>query len=176
MFWNRNKKNKNTDNSAEEQRPLVAARTLIDMGDAAGVWMKTQGDDTNKPAVLVATSERNALVESATTFMYDLKNAANEGEDVSALAWSPRNISLVAERGNGDMRVVHTASVEDGTIYNYTVTTGEDGSVMVALTVINLTATFPVEERPEHVGETEWMRMCARRLIRTAAGENPTTV
>lgn len=32
MFWNRNKKNKNTDNSAEEQRPLAAARTLIDMG------------------------------------------------------------------------------------------------------------------------------------------------
>lgn len=31
MFWNRNKKNKNTNNSAEEQRPLAAARTLIDM-------------------------------------------------------------------------------------------------------------------------------------------------
>lgn len=176
MFWNRNKKNKNADNSAEEQRPLVAARTLIDMGDAAGVWMKTQGDDTNKPVVLVATNERNALVETATTFMYDLKNSANEGEDVSALAWSPRNISLVAENKSGDMRVVHTAIVEDGTIHNYTVTAGEDGAVMVELTVINLTATFPVEDRPEHVGETEWMRMCACRLIRTAAGENPTTV
>lgn len=86
MFWNRNKKNKNADNGAEEQRPLVAARTLIDMGDAAGVWMKTQGDDMSKPAVLVATDKRNALVETATTFMYDLKNSANEGEDVSALA------------------------------------------------------------------------------------------
>lgn len=176
MFWNRNKKNKNNNNSAEEQRPLVAARTLIDMGDAAGVWMKTRGDDTNKPVVLVATSERNALVESATTFMYDLKNSANEGEDVSALAWSPRSISFVAENRDGDMRVVHTASVEDGTIHNYTVTAGDGGSVMVALTVINLTATFPVEKRPEHVGITEWMRMCACRLIRTAAGENPTTV
>lgn len=176
MFWNRNKKNRNTDNSAEEQRPLVAARTLIDMGDAAGVWMKTQGDDTNKPVVLVATSERNALVETATTFMYDLKNAAEEGEDVSALAWSPRPISLIAAGADGTMRVVHTASVEDGTIHNYTVTTGEDGHLAVALTVINLTATFPVEDRPEHVGVTEWMRMCACRLIRTAAGENPTTV
>lgn len=176
MFWNRNKKNKNADNSAEEQRPRVAARTLIDMGDAAGVWIKTQGNDMSKPAVLVATSERNALVETATTFMYDLKNSANEGEDVSALAWSPRNISLIAENKSGDMRVVHTASVEDGTIHNYTVTTGEDGHLAVALTVINLTATFPVEDRPEHVGETEWMRMCACRLIRTAAGENPTTV
>lgn len=176
MFWNRNKKNKNTDNSAEEQRPLVAARNLINMGDAAGVWIKTQGDDTNKPVVLVATSERNALVETATTFMYDLKNAANEGEDVSALAWSPRSISLIAENRNGDMRVVHTASVEDGTIHNYTVTAAEDGAVMVALTVINLTATFPVEDRPEHVGVTEWMRMCARQLVRTAAGENPTAV
>lgn len=176
MFWNRNKKNKNTDNSAEEQRPLVAARTLISMGDAAGVWMKTQGDDTNKPVVLVATNERNALVETATTFMYDLKNSGNEGEDVSALAWSPRSISLVAENRDGDMRVVHTASVEDGTIHNYTVTAGEDGAVMVALTVINLTATFPVEDRPEHVGVTEWMRMCARQLVRTAAGENPTAI
>lgn len=176
MFWNRNKKNKNTDDSAEEQRPLVAARALIDMGDAAGVWMKTQGDDTDKPVVLVATSERNALVESATTFMYDLKNAANDGEDVSGLAWSPRSISLVAENCDGDMRVVHTASVEYGTIHNYTVTAGEDGAVMVALTVINLTATFPVEDRPEHVGVTEWMRMCARQLVRTAAGENPTAV
>lgn len=176
MFWNRNKKNKNADNSAEEQRPLVASRTLIDMGDAAGVWMKTQGNDTNKPAVLVATNERNALVETATTFMYDLKNSANEGEDVSALAWSPRNISLVAENKSGDMRVVHTASVEGGTIHNYTVTAGEDGTVMVALTVINLTATFPVEDRPEHVGETEWMRMCARQVVRTAAGENPTAI
>lgn len=176
MFWNRNKKNKNADNSAEEQRPLAASRTLIDMGDAAGVWMKTQGDDTNKPVVLVATSERNALVETATTFMYDLKNAANEGEDVSALAWSPRPISLIAAGADGTMRVVHTASVEDGTIHNYTVTTGEDGHLAVALTVINLTATFPVEDRPEHVGVTEWMRMCACRLIRTAAGENPTTV
>lgn len=176
MFWNRNKKNKNADSSAEEQRPLVASRTLIDMGDAAGVWMKTQGDDTNKPVVLVATSERNALVETATTFMYDLKNAANEGEDVSALAWSPRSISLVAENKSGDMRVVHTASVKDGTIHNYTVTAGENGHVMVALTVINLTATFPVEDRPEHVGETEWMRMCARQLVRTAAGENPTAI
>lgn len=74
------------------------------------------------------------------------------------------------------MRVIHTASVEDGTIHNYTVTTGEDGHLAVALTVINLTATFPVEDRPEHVGVTEWMRMCACRLIRTAAGENPTTV
>ena len=176
MFWNRNKKNKNTDDSAEEQRPLVAARALIDMGDAAGVWIKTQGDDTNKPVVLVATSERNALVETATTFMYDLKNAANEVEDVSALAWSPRSISLIAENKSGDMRVVHTASVEDGTIHNYTVTAGEDGAVMVALTVINLTATFPVEDRPEHVGVTEWMRMCARQLVRTAAGENHTAV
>jgi hypothetical protein len=176
MFWNHNKKNKNTDDSAEEQRPLVTARTLINMGDAAGVWIKTQGDDTNKPVVLVATSERNALVETATTFMYDLKNSANEGEDVSALAWSPRSISLIAENRNGDMRVVHTASVEDGTIHNYTVTAGEDGAVMVALTVINLTATFPVEDRPEHVGVTEWMRMCARQLVRTAAGENPTAV
>ena len=176
MFWNRNKKNKNTDNSAEEKRPLVAARTLIDMCDAAGVWMKTQGDDTSKPVVLVATNERNALVETATTFMYDLKNSANEGEDVSALAWSPRSISLIAENKSGDMRVVHTGIVEDGTIHNYTVTAGEDGHLAVALTVINLTATFPVEERPEHVGVTEWMRMCARRLIRTAAGENPTTV
>lgn len=176
MFWNHNKKNKNTDNSAEEQRPLVTARTLINMGDAAGVWIKTQGDDTNKPVVLVATSERNALVETATTFMYDLKNSANEGEDVSALAWSPRSISLIAENRNGDMRVVHTASVEDGTIHNYTVTAAEDGAVMVALTVINLTATFPVEDRPEHVGVTEWMRMCARQLVRTAAGENPTAV
>ena len=176
MFWNRNKKNKNADNSAEEQRPLAASRTLIDMGDAAGVWMKTQGDDTNKPVVLVATSERNALVETATTFMYDLKNAANEGEDVSALAWSPRPISLIAAGADGTMRVVHTASVEDGTIHNYTVTTGEDGHLAVALTVINLTATFPVEDRPEHVGVTEWMRMCACRLIHTAAGENPTTV
>lgn len=93
MFWNRNKKNKNADNGAEEQRPLVAVRTLIDMGDAAGVWMKTQGDDMSKPAVLVATNERNALVEKATTFMYDLKNSANEGEDVSALAWSPPEAS-----------------------------------------------------------------------------------
>lgn len=176
MFWNRNKKNKTANNSAEEQRPLVAARTLIDMGDAAGVWIKTQGDDTNKPVVLVATSDRNALVESATTFMYDLKNSANEGEDVSALAWSPRSISLVAENKSGDMRVVHTASVEDGTIHNYTVTAGEDGAVMVALTVINLTATFPTEERPEHVTETSWLNMCARQLVRTAAGENPTTV
>lgn len=176
MFWNRNKKNKNADNSAEEQRPLAASRTLIDMGDAAGVWMKTQGDDTNKPVVLVATSERSALVETATTFMYDLKNADNEGEDVSALAWSPRPISLIAAGADGTMRVVHTASVEDGTIHNYTVTTGEDGHLAVALTVINLTATFPVEDRPEHVGVTEWMRMCACRLIRTAAGENPTTV
>lgn len=176
MFWNHNKKNKNTDDSAEEQRPLVTARTLINMGDAAGVWIKTQGDDTNKPVVLVATSERNALVETATTFMYDLKNSANEGEDVSALAWSPRSISLIAENRNGDMRVVHAASVEDGTIHNYTVTAGEDGAVMVALTVINLTATFPVEDRPEHVGVTEWMRMCARQLVRTAAGENPTAV
>lgn len=176
MFWNHNKKNKNTDDSAEEQRPLVTARTLINMGDTAGVWIKTQGDDTNKPVVLVATSERNALVETATTFMYDLKNSANEGEDVSALAWSPRSISLIAENRNGDMRVVHTASVEDGTIHNYTVTAGEDGAVMVALTVINLTATFPVEDRPEHVGVTEWMRMCARQLVRTAAGENPTAV
>ena len=176
MFWNHNKKNKNTDDSAEEQRPLVTARTLINMGDAAGVWIKTQGDDTNKPVVLVATSERNALVETATTFMYDLKNSANEGEDVFALAWSPRSISLIAENRNGDMRVVHTASVEDGTIHNYTVTAGEDGAVMVALTVINLTATFPVEDRPEHVGVTEWMRMCARQLVRTAAGENPTAV
>ena len=176
MFWNHNKKNKNTDDSAEEQRPLVTARTLINMGDAAGVWIKTQGDDTNKPVVLVATSERNALVETATTFMYDLKNSANEGEDVSALAWSPRSISLIAENRNGDMRVVHTASVEDGTIHNYTVTAGEDGAVMVALTVINLTAAFPVEDRPEHVGVTEWMRMCARQLVRTAAGENPTAV
>lgn len=176
MFWNHNKKNKNTDDSAEEQRPLVTARTLINMGDAAGVWIKTQGDDTNKPVVLVATSERNALVETATTLMYDLKNSANEGEDVSALAWSPRSISLIAENRNGDMRVVHTASVEDGTIHNYTVTAGEDGAVMVALTVINLTATFPVEDRPEHVGVTEWMRMCARQLVRTAAGENPTAV
>lgn len=176
MFWNHNKKNKNTDDSAEEQRPLVTAHTLINMGDAAGVWIKTQGDDTNKPVVLVATSERNALVETATTFMYDLKNSANEGEDVSALAWSPRSISLIAENRNGDMRVVHTASVEDGTIHNYTVTAGEDGAVMVALTVINLTATFPVEDRPEHVGVTEWMRMCARQLVRTAAGENPTAV
>lgn len=176
MFWNRNKKSKTADNSTEEQRPLVAARTLIDMGDAAGVWMKTQGDDTIKPVVLVATSDRNALVESATTFMYDLKNAANEGEDVSALAWSPRSISLVAENRDGDMRVVHTASVEGGTIHNYAVTTDENGNVMVALTVINLTETFPVEDRPEHVGEMEWMRMCARQLVRTAAGENPTTV
>lgn len=176
MFWNRNKKNKNADNSAEEQRPLVTARTLIDMGDAAGVWMKTQGDDMSNPVVLVATNERNALVETATTFMYDLKNSANEGEDVSALAWSPRSISLVAENKSGDMRVVHTASVEDGTIHNYTVTAGEDGAVMVALSVINLTATFPVEDRPEHVGETEWMRMCARQLVRTAAGENPTAI
>lgn len=176
MFWNRNKKNKNADNGAEEQRPLVAARTLIDMGDAAGVWMKTQGDDMSKPAVLVATDKRNALVETATTFMYDLKNSANEGEDVSALAWSPRSISLIAENKSGDMRVVHTASVEDGTIHNYTVTAGEDGHLAVALTVINLTATFPVEDRPEHVGETERMRMCARQLVRTAAGENPTAI
>jgi hypothetical protein len=176
MFWNRNKKNKNTDDSAEEQRPRVAARTLINMGDAAGVWIKTQGDDTNKPVVMVATSERNALVETATTFMYDLKNSANEGEDVSALAWSPRSVSLIAENKSGDMRVVHTASVEDGTIHNYTVTAGEDGAVMVSLAVINLTATFPVEDRPEHVGVTEWMRMCARQLVRTAAGENPTAV
>lgn len=176
MFWNRSKKNKNADNSAEEQRPLAASRTLIDMGDAAGVWMKTQGDDMNKPVVLVVTSERNALVETATTFMYDLKNADNEGEDVSALVWSPRSISLIAENRDGDMRVVHTASVEDGTIHNYTVTAGEDGAVMVALTVINLTATFPVEDRPEHVGETEWMRLCARQLVRTAAGENPTAI
>ena len=176
MFWNRNKKNKNTSNSAEEQRPLVAARTLIDMGDAAGVWMKTRGDDTNKPVVLVATSERNALVETAATFMYDLKNAANEGEDVSALAWSPRSINLIAENRDGDMRVIHTASVEDGAIHNYTVTTGESGHVTVALTVINLTATFPVEDRPEHVGATEWMRTCARQLVRTAAGNEPTVI
>lgn len=176
MLWNRSKKNKNADNSAEEQRPLAASRTLIDMGDAAGVWMKTRGDDTNKPVVLVAASERNALVETATTFMYDLKNAANECEDVSALVWSPRSISLIAENRDGDMRVVHTASVEDGTIHNYTVTAGEDGAAMVSLTVINLTATFPVEDRPEHVGETEWMRMCARQLVRTAAGENPTAI
>lgn len=176
MFWNRNKKNKNADNSAEEQHPLVAARTLIDMGDAAGVWMKTQGDDMSKPVVLVATDKRNALVETATTFMYDLKNSANEGEDVSALAWSPRSIILIAENKSGDMRVVHTVSVEDGTIHNYTVTTGEDGHLAVALTVINLMATFPVEDRPEHVGVTEWMRMCACRLIRTAAGENTTAI
>lgn len=176
MFWNRNKKNKNTDNSAEEQRHLVAARTLINMGEASGVWIKTQGDDTNNPVVLVATSERNALVETATTFMYDLKNAANEGEDVSVIAWSPRSISLIAENRNGDMRVVHTASVEDGTIHNYTVTTGEGGDVSMTLTVIDLTATFPTEERPEHVTETSWLNMCARQLVRTAAGENPTTV
>lgn len=176
MFWNRSKKNKNADNSAEEQRPLVAARTLIDMGDAAGVWMKTQGDDTNKPVVLVATSERSALVESATTFMYDLKNAANEGEDVSALAWSPRSISLIAENRNGDMRVVHTATVEPGTIHNYAVTTGEGGNVSVTLTVINLTATFPTGERPEHVTETSWLNMCARQLVRTAAGDEPTVI
>ena len=74
------------------------------------------------------------------------------------------------------MRVVYTATVEPGTIHNYTVMTGENGHVMVALTVINLTATFPTEERPEHVGETEWMRVCARRLVRTAAGENPTAI
>ena len=176
MFWNRNKKNKNTDNSAEEQRPLAAARTLIDMGDAPGVWVKTTGKTGVNPVVLVSTSERVALVESAATFMYDLKNSENDSEIVSALAWSPRPISLIAAGADGTMRVVHTASVEDGTIHNYTVTAGEDGAVMVALTVINLTATFPVEDRPEHVGETEWMRMCARQLVRTAAGENPTAI
>lgn len=175
MFWNRSKKNKNTDNSAEEQRPLVAARTLIDMGDAAGVWMKTQGDDTNKPAVLVATSERNALVESAATFMYDLKNS-NDSEIVSALAWSPRPISLIAAGADGTMRVVHTENVEPGTVHNYAVTTGEGGNVTVTLTVIDLTATFPTEERPGHVTETSWLNMCARQLVRTAAGDEPTVI
>lgn len=176
MFWNRNKKNKNADNSAEEQRPLAASRTLIDMGDAAGVWMKTQGDDTNKPVVLVATSERNALVESAATFMYDLKNSENDSEIVSALAWSPRPISLIAAGTDGTMRVVHTATVEPGTVHNYAVTTGEGGDVSVTLTVIDLTATFPTEERPEHVRETSWMNMCARQLVRTAAGDEPTVI
>lgn len=175
MFWNRNKKNKNTDNSAEEQRPLVAARTLIDMGDAAGVWMKTHGDDTNKPVVLVATSERVALVESATTFMYDL-NSENDSEIVSALAWSPRPISLIAAGADGAMRVVHTATVEPGTVHNYAVATGEGGDVSVTLTVIDLTATFPTEERPEHVTETSWLNMCARQLVRTAAGDEPTVI
>lgn len=178
MFWNRKKNTQASGHANDEavQRPRVAQTTTISMGDAAGVWMKTQGDDTNKPVVLVATSERNALVESATTFMYDLKNAANESEDVSALAWSPRSISLIAERGNGDMRVVHTATVEPGTVHNYAVATGEGGDATVTLTVINLTATFPTDERPEHVTETSWLNMCARQLVRTAAGDEPTVI
>jgi hypothetical protein len=175
MFWNRNKKNKNTDNSAEEQRPLAAARTLIDMGDAPGVWVKTTGNTDVNPVILVSTSERVALVESAATFMYDLKNS-NDSEIVSALAWSPRPISIIAAGADGTMRVVHTENVEPGTVHNYTVTTGESGDVAVALTVIDLTATFPTEERPEHVTETSWLNMCARQLVRTAAGDNPAII
>ena len=49
-------------------------------------------------------------------------------------------------------------------------------AAMVALTVINLTATFPTEERPEHVTETSWLNMCARQLVRTAAGDEPTVI
>lgn len=176
MFWNRNKKNKNTDNSAEEQRPLAAARTLIDMGDAPGVWVKTTGNTGVNPVVLVSTSERVALVESAATFMYDLKNSENDSEIVSALAWSPRPISLIAAGADGTMRVVHTENVEPGTVHNYAVTTGEGGNVTVALTIIDLTATFPTEERPEHVTETSWLNMCARQLVRTAAGDEPTVI
>ena len=71
------------------------------------------------------------------------------------------------------MRVVHTENVEPGTVHNYAVTTGEGGNVTVTLTVIDLTATFPTEERPEHVTETSWLNMCARQLVRTAAGDEP---
>ena len=178
MFWNRKKNTQASGHANDEavQRPRVAQATTISMGNAPGVWVKTTGNTDVNPVVLVATSERVALVESAATFMYDLKNSENDSEIVSALAWSPRPISLIAAGADGTMRVVHTENVEPGTVHNYTVTTGEDGHLAVALTVINLTATFPVEDRPEHVGETEWMRMCACRLIRTAAGENPTTV
>jgi hypothetical protein len=176
MFWNRNKKNKNTDNSAEEQRPRVAQTTTISMGNAPGVWVKTTGNTDVNPVVLVATSERVALVESADTFMYDLKNSENDSEIVSALAWSPRPISLIAAGADGTMRVVHTENVEPGTVHNYAVTTGAGGNVSVTLTVIDLTATFPTEERPEHVTETSWLNMCARQLVRTAAGDEPTVI
>ena len=176
MFWSRNKKNKNADNSEAVQRPRVAQTTTISMGDAPGVWVKTTGNTDVNPVVLVATSERVALVESAATFMYDLKNSENDSEIVSALAWSPRPISLIAAGADGTMRVVHTENVEPGTVHNYAITTGKGGDVSVTLTVIDLTATFPVDERPEHVTETSWLNMCARQLVRTAAGDEPTII
>lgn len=107
--------------------------------------------------------------------MYDLKNS-NDSEIVSALAWSPRPISLIAADADGTMSVVHTENVEPGTVHNYAVTTGEGGDVTVTLTVIDLTATFPTEERPGHVTETSWLNMCARQLVRTAAGDEPTVI
>ena len=54
-------------------------------GGAPGVWVKTASNTDVNPVVLVATSERVALVESAATFMYDLKNSENDSEIVSAL-------------------------------------------------------------------------------------------
>lgn len=178
MFWNRKKNTQASGHANDEavQRPRVAQPTTISMGDAPGVWVKTTGNTDVNPVVLVATSERVALVESAATFMYDLKNSENDSEIVSALAWSPRPISLIAAGADGTMRVVHTENVEPGTVHNYAVTTGAGGDVTVTLTVIDLTATFPIEERPEHVTETSWMNMCARQLVRTAAGDEPTVI
>lgn len=177
MFWNRKKNTQASGHANDEavQRPRVAQATTISMGDAPGVWVKTTSNMDVNPVVLVATSERVALVESAATFMYDLKNS-NDSEIVSALAWSPRPISLIAAGADGTMRVVHTATVEPGTVHNYAVTTGEGGDVTVTLTVIDLTATFPTEGRPEHVTETSWLNMCARQLVRTAAGDEPTVI
>lgn len=177
MFWNRKKNTQASGHANDEavQRPRVAQATTISMGDAPGVWVKTTGNTGVNPVVLVATSERVALVESAATFMYDLKNS-NDSEIVSALAWSPRPISLIAAGADGTMRVVHTATVEPGTVHNYAVATGDCGEVSVTLTVIDLTATFPTEERPEHVTETSWLNMCARQLVRTAAGDEPAII
>ena len=97
MFWNRKKNTQASGHANDEavQRPRVAQTTTISMGNAPGVWVKTTGNTDVNPVVIVATSERVALVESAATFMYDLKNS-NDSEIVSALAWSPRPISLIA--------------------------------------------------------------------------------
>ena len=111
-------------NDGAAQRPRVTQAATISMGGAPGAWAKTAGNTDVNPVALVATSEREALVESAATFMYDLKSSENDSEIVSALAWSPRPISLIAAGADGATRVVHTASVEDGTIHNYAVTTG----------------------------------------------------
>ena len=106
MFWNRKKNTQASGHANDEavQRPRVAHATTISMGDAPGVWVKTASNTDVNPVVLVATSERVALVESAATFMYDLKNSENDSEIVSALAWSPRPISLIA--ADGTVRVV----------------------------------------------------------------------